>query len=207
MNCELLNKYFILTDHQERQFAALDALYHEWNEKINVISRKDIDNLYEHHVLHSLAIAKFMPFQDETRVLDVGTGGGFPGIPLAILFPNCRFHLIDGVGKKVKVATEIAKSVGLDNVVCEQKRAEELKEKYDFIVSRAALALPDLVKIVRKNISPHQHNALPNGLICLKGGSLGSELHPFGKKVEVLSVSNWFKEEYFKEKKLVYLPL
>ncbi len=207
MNSELLNKYFTLTDHQARQFAALDGLYHDWNEKINVISRKDIDNLYEHHILHSLAIAKFLPFQDATKVLDVGTGGGFPGIPLAILLPQCQFHLIDGVGKKIKVASEIAKSVGLDNVICEQKRAEELKDKYDFVVSRAALALPDLVKIIRKNISQIQHNALPNGLICLKGGALGAELHPFGKKVEVMPVSDFFKEEYFKEKKLVYLPL
>ena len=202
-----LTKYFRLTDTQEQQFAALGVLYPEWNAKINVISRKDIDNLYEHHILHSLTIAKFLQFQPDTTVLDVGTGGGFPGIPLAILFPEVQFTLIDSIGKKIRVATEIAGAVGLKNVSCKQLRAEEEKGKYDFVVSRAVMPLADLRKLILKNISRQQHNALPNGLIALKGGELQSEVFPFRNTAEIVNISDWFEEEFFKTKKIVYMPL
>jgi len=204
---EQLLKYFRLSEAQEQQFAALGVLYPEWNAKINVISRKDIDNLYEHHILHSLAIAKFLTFKPGTAVLDLGTGGGFPGIPLAILFPEVRFTLIDSIGKKIRVATEIAQSVGLPNVMCKQLRAEEEKGKYDFVVSRAVMPLADLRKLVLKNISKTQQNALPNGLITLKGGELQAEVFPYRNTAETVPLSNWFEEEFFKTKKLVYLPL
>ena len=202
-----ISEYFKLTDRQAEQFAQLDALYRDWNSKINVISRKDIDNLYEHHVLHSLAIAKFLPFQPGTTILDVGTGGGFPGIPLAILFPECRFMLIDSIGKKIKVASEVAQSLGLTNVVCKQERAEEEKQKFDFVVSRAVMPLPDLVKLVRKNISSKQRNAVPNGIIVLKGGDLKEELAPFQKTAEVTPCSQWFANDWYSTKQLIYLPL
>ena len=202
-----ISEYFKLTDRQAEQFAQLDALYRDWNSKINVISRKDIDNLYEHHVLHSLAIAKFLPFQPGTTILDVGTGGGFPGIPLAILFPECRFMLIDSIGKKIKVASEVAQSLGLTNVVCKQERAEEEKQKFDFVVSRAVMPLPDLVKLVRKNISTKQRNAVPNGIIVLKGGNLKEELAPYQKTAEVTPCSQWFANEWYSTKQLIYLPL
>lgn len=202
----IIGEYFKLTDSQAEQFAQLDVLYRDWNSKINVISRKDIDNLYEHHVLHSLAIAKFLPFQPGTTILDVGTGGGFPGIPLAILFPECQFLLIDSIGKKIKVASEIAKALGLANVVCKQERAEEEKQKFDFIVSRAVMPMPDLVKLVRKNISPTHRNAIPNGLIVLKGGDLKEELRPF-KEAEIIPCTQWFKGEWFYTKQVIYLPL
>ena len=202
----IIGEYFKLTDSQAEQFAQLDILYRDWNSKINVISRKDIDNLYEHHVLHSLAIAKFLPFQPGTTILDVGTGGGFPGIPLAILFPECQFLLIDSIGKKIKVASEIAKALGLANVVCKQERAEEEKQKFDFIVSRAVMPMPDLVKLVRKNISPTHCNAIPNGLIVLKGGDLKEELRPF-KEAEIIPCTQWFKGEWFDTKQVIYLPL
>ncbi len=201
-----ISEYFKLTDRQAEQFAQLDALYRDWNSKINVISRKDIDNLYEHHVLHSLAIAKFLPFQPGTTILDVGTGGGFPGIPLAILFPECRFMLIDSIGKKIKVASEVAQSLGLTNVVCKQERVEEEKQKFDFVVSRAVMPLPDLVKLVRKNISSKQRNAVPNGIIVLKGGDLKEELRPF-KEAEITPCNTWFKGEWFETKQVIYLPL
>ena len=166
-------KYFPeLTERQREQFEALDALYHDWNAKINVISRKDIDQLYEHHVLHSLAIAKVIRFRPGTRILDFGTGGGFPGIPLAILFPDCEFHLIDGTGKKIRVAQEVSQAIGLTNCHPKHMRGEDEKGQYDFVVSRAVMPLPDLVKIVRKNIARPQKNALPNGILCLKGGDL-----------------------------------
>ena len=204
---EIILKYFKdLTDEQKRQFAELDALYHDWNSKINVISRKDIDNLYEHHVLHSMTIGKLIHFREGTQILDFGTGGGFPGIPLAILFPQCSFKLIDGTGKKVKVATEVARAIGLTNVVTEHLRGEDEKGKFDFVVSRAVMPLPDLVKIVTKNISKKQNNALPNGIICLKGGNLDAELRPYRHLAEVTPVSNWFKEDWFKEKNIIYLP-
>ena len=201
-----ISEYFKLTDRQAEQFAQLDALYRDWNSKINVISRKDIDNLYEHHVLHSLAIAKFLPFQPGTTILDVGTGGGFPGIPLAILFPECRFMLIDSIGKKIKVASEVAQSLGLTNVVCKQERAEEEKQKFDFVVSRAVMPLPDLVKLVRKNISNKHRNAVPNGLVVLKGGDLKEELRPF-KEAEITPCNTWFNGEWFETKQVIYLPL
>ena len=201
-----ISEYFLLTDRQAEQFAQLDALYRDWNSKINVISRKDIDNLYEHHVLHSLAIAKWLPFQPGTTILDVGTGGGFPGIPLAILFPECQFMLIDSIGKKIKVASEVAQALGLSNVVCKQERAEEEKQKFDFVVSRAVMPLSDLVKLVRKNVSNKHHNAVPNGIIVLKGGDLKEELRPF-KEAEVTPCSTWFKGEWFETKQVIYLPL
>lgn len=202
----IISEYFTLTARQAEQFAQLDALYRDWNSKINVISRKDIDNLYEHHVLHSLAIAKFLPFQPGTTILDVGTGGGFPGIPLAILFPECQFVLIDSIRKKILVATEIAKALGLTNVICKQERAEEEKQKFDFIVSRAVMPMPDLVKLVRKNIKPTPKNAIPNGLIVLKGGDLKEELRPF-KEAELIPCTQWFKGEWFDTKQVIYLPL
>lgn len=203
----IISDYFQLTDTQEQQFAALDVLYRDWNSKINVISRKDIDNLYEHHVLHSLAIAKVLPFQPHTEILDVGTGGGFPGIPLAILFPECRFTLIDSIGKKIKVAQEVAKALGLTNVECIQERAEEEKRKFDFVVSRAVMPLPDLVRLVQKNVSNKQRNAVPNGLVVLKGGDLRDELRPFQKRAEVTEISTLFQGEWFQTKRVIYLPL
>lgn len=205
---ELIAKYFPnLNDSQLRQFHALDALYRDWNSKINVISRKDIDNLYEHHVLHSLAIARFLHFKRGTRILDFGTGGGFPGIPLAICFPDCNFRLIDGTGKKIKVASDVASAIGLENVEALQRRGEEEKDKFDFVVSRAVMPLPGMVKIVRKNISREQHNAMPNGIITLKGGNVEEELKPYHKIAEVTPISNFFSEEWFKDKKIIYLPL
>ena len=204
---EIIKKYFPqLTPKQEDQFAALDALYHDWNAKINVISRKDIDNLYEHHILHSLAIAKYINFREGTNVLDFGTGGGFPGIPLAIFFPEANFKLIDGTGKKVRVAQEIADAIGLDNVLPSHLRGEEEKGKFDFIVSRAVMPLPDLMKIVKKNIASDQHNVLPNGVIVLKGGNLDEELKPYKNIAEKTELSQWFDEEWFKEKYLIYVP-
>ena len=177
---KLINKYFpTLTSEQRERFEALDALYHDWNAKINVISRKDIDNLYEHHVLHSLGIAHIIHFKPGTTILDLGTGGGFPGIPLAILFPDCQFHLLDSIKKKVLVCTEVAKALDLHNVTTQWSRAEEVKEKYQFVVSRAVMPLADLVRIVRGKIDKKvQLNGLPNGLICLKGGELEHEVLP-----------------------------
>lgn len=208
MNIDIITKYFgDISDEQRRQFEALYDLYQDWNSKINVISRKDIDNLYEHHVLHSLAIAKTIRFKDGSEILDFGTGGGFPGVPLAILFPNCHFRLIDGTGKKIRVATEVANAIGLKNCHPEHKRGEEEKGKYDFVVSRAVMPLPDLERIVRKNISSKQRNALPNGIICLKGGNVEGEIQPFRKYAEVSEISLWFDEEWFKEKYVIYLPI
>jgi len=205
---DIILKYFPnITDTQKEQFAALMDLYTDWNAKINVISRKDIGNLYEHHVLHSLAIAKTIHFKDGTSILDFGTGGGFPGIPLAIMFPNVSFKLIDGTGKKIRVALEVAQSIGLENVMAEHLRGEEEKGKFDFIVSRAVMPLLDLVKIVHKNISKTQHNAMPNGVIVLKGGNIDNEISPYKHIVEVSTISNWFEEEWFKEKNVIYLPM
>ena len=203
---ELILKYFPdLTEEQKRQFAALYDLYTDWNSKINVISRKDIENLYEHHVLHSLGIAKVIRFKPGTKVMDLGTGGGFPGIPLAILFPEVQFHLVDSIGKKVRVATEIAGSIGLKNVTTRHARAEEEKQLFDFVVSRAVMPLTDLLKIIRKNISPKQQNALPNGLICLKGGELERETMPVKNKTTMWNLKEFFGEEFFKTKKVVYV--
>jgi 16S rRNA (guanine527-N7)-methyltransferase len=205
----LIEKYFPqLTDIQRQQFQSLDGLYRDWNAKINVISRKDIDNLYEHHVLHSLAIAKVINFRPGTRVLDFGTGGGFPGIPLAILFPEVQFKLIDGTGKKIRVAQEVSSAIGLTNCHPEHLRGEDEKDKFDFVVSRAVMPLPDLVKIVRKNIAKPQQNALPNGILCLKGGNLQGEIQPFYKIAQTTDISNFFAEPWFKEQKyVIYLPI
>ncbi len=189
-------KYFPdLTEKQTKQFAALDALYREWNSKINVISRKDIDNLYLHHVLHSLSIAKFLQFQDDSRILDFGTGGGFPGIPLAIMFPECHFKLIDGTAKKIRVATEIAKEIRLENVAAFHLRGEDEHETFDYIVSRAVMPLPDLMRIARKNMR--------KALICLKGGDLTEELRPFKNTATIVPISQYFDEEWFVGKNIV----
>ena len=205
----LIEKYFPqLTDIQRQQFQSLDGLYRDWNAKINVISRKDIDNLYEHHVLHSLAIAKVINFRPGSHVLDFGTGGGFPGIPLAILFPEVQFKLIDGTGKKIRVAQEVSNAIGLTNCHPEHLRGEDEKDKFDFVVSRAVMPLPDLVKIVRKNIAKTQQNALPNGILCLKGGNLQGEIQPFYKIAQTTDISNFFAEPWFKEQKyVIYLPI
>ncbi len=205
---KILSYFPHLTERQRQQLAALYDLYVDWNQKINVISRKDIENLYEHHVLHSLAIAKMISFRPGTRILDFGTGGGFPGIPLAILFPDCTFKLIDGTGKKIRVATEVAQAIGLKNCYPAHLRGEEEKGLYDFVVSRAVMPLPDLMKIVKKNITrKEQKNALPNGVIVLKGGDVQVETAPFRKIVEVSDISSWFQEEWFKQKYVIYVPV
>ena len=208
MSQTLITKYFPhITGDQQRQFDALKDLYADWNAKINVISRKDMDNLYERHVLHSLGIACFIRFTEGTRIMDVGTGGGFPGIPLAILFPQVKFHLIDSIGKKIKVTQSVADALGLENVTTRQCRVEDEKNKYDFVVCRAVMTLPDLVRLVRKNIEKAQYNALPNGLICLKGGDVCNETASFGRNVIVAEMSDYFDEAFFKTKKLIYLRL
>ena len=208
MNKEIIFQYFQeLTDVQREQFAQLDALYREWNAKINVISRKDIDNLYPHHVLHSLGIAKVINFRPGTKIMDIGTGGGVPGIPLAILFPECQFKLIDSIGKKIKVASAVAQAIGLKNVQIEHRNVMEEKAKYDFVVSRAVMNASDLVKLVRKNISREQRNALPNGLICLKGGDVTEEMAPFANCSEVWNLSQYFADEFFETKKVTYIQL
>ena len=227
---EIINKYFpTLSAVQQERFAALDALYHDWNSKINVISRKDIDNLYEHHVLHSLGIAEIINFRPGTRVLDLGTGGGFPGIPLAIFFPEVHFHLVDSIGKKIRVCNEVISALGLENVTTQHARAEELKyqkspkklrkgeepapaegllaERFDFVVSRAVMPLADLVKISRPHISQRQQNALPNGLIALKGGELEHEAAAVKSEKLITPLSDYFQEEYFQTKKVVYVQL
>lgn len=204
---EILKYFTYLTDKQKQQFAALFDLYKDWNEKINVISRKDIDNLYLHHVLHSLAIAKAVSFRPGTRILDFGTGGGFPGIPLAILFPETQFKMIDGTGKKIRVVNEVATAIGLENVEAVHLRGEEEKGKYDFVVSRAVMPLPDLMKIVKKNVGKEQRNSLPDGVICLKGGNVEGEMRPFKKIAEATEITNWFDEDWFKEKFVIYVPV
>lgn len=205
---DIILKYFKeLTAGQQAQFAALFPLYSEWNAKINVISRKDIENLYEHHVLHSLGIARIIRFRPDTEIMDLGTGGGFPAIPLAILFPEVKFHLVDSIRKKILVATEVASAIGLKNVTFAHERAEEEKRLFDFVVSRAVMPLTDLHKICRKNISKRQQNALPNGLICLKGGELAHEAMPFKNLLEIHDLSMEFEEPFFETKKVVYLPI
>ncbi len=205
---DIIQKYFPgLTDEQIARFKQLQPLYAEWNAQINVISRKDFTEFYERHVLHSLAIAKFIRFVPGTKILDVGTGGGFPGIPLAILFPEVQFHLVDSIGKKIKVVNGVAGSLGLKNVVAEQIRAEELKKQYDFIVSRAVTRLPEFVKWIRKNISRKQKNAIPNGIIYLKGGDLTEEIKPFKRNIYIQDLPDYFDEPFFETKKIVHLPL
>ena len=206
---ETILRYFPeLTDTQKDQLSALYDLYADWNQKINVISRKDIENLYVHHVLHSLSIAKAIHFRPGTKILDFGTGGGFPGIPLAILFPESEFKLIDGTGKKIRVASEVVQAIGLKNCHPVHLRGEEEKGMYDFVVSRAVMPLPDLMKIVKKNISrKDQINSLPNGVIVLKGGDVQAEIQPFKRIAEVLDINMWFKEEWFKGKHIIYVPV
>lgn len=205
---DIIKKYFpTITDLQAEQFAQLEGLYNDWNSKINVISRKDIQNLYERHVLHSLGIAKIVNFRDGTSIMDLGTGGGFPGIPLAILFPNVSFHLVDSIGKKVRVADEVATALGLKNVRFSHARAEEIKDKYDFVVTRAVMPMVDLVKVARKNIQKEQHNALPNGIIALKGGELNSEIASMRDLSTVWDLGDYFEEEFFKTKKVVHVGI
>ena len=203
---ERILKYFPqLTGRQREQYAALLPLYEEWNAKINVISRKDMDNFYEHHVLHSLAIAKVIQFKTMAEVLDVGTGGGFPGIPLAIMFPDANFHLIDSVGKKTKVVQDVVDRLGLKNVRVSQVRAEALEGDYDFIVSRAVTTLSEFTGWVRGKLSDIHYHPLRNGILYLKGGDLAEELAPFKKKVRTWDISDFFEEEYFQTKKVIYL--
>lgn len=206
---ETIKKYFpTLTRQQYEQLDALYALYTDWNSKINVISRKDIENLYLHHVLHSLAIAKATSFAPGTRIADIGTGGGFPGIPLAILFPESQFTLIDSIGKKVRVAASVAESIGISNVTCRHERAEEEKDKFHFVVSRGVMPLPDLCKICNKLIDKkEQFNAYPNGLICLKGGDLSGETQNHRNTAEIINISSYFQEEFFNDKKIVYVQI
>jgi len=203
---DIIKKYFPgLTEKQESQLLALQDLYTDWNSKINLISRKDIGNLYEKHVLHSMGIAKVLRFTDGTAIMDAGTGGGFPGIPLAILFPQVRFLLTDSIGKKIKAAEDIARQIGLENVECRHTRIEDEKRTFNFVVSRAVMPLPDLVKVARKNISRQQQNALPNGFICLKGGDVKEEIKPFKNQAIEYALSDYFDEEFFKTKKVIYL--
>ncbi len=205
---DLILKYFPhLSPTQIEQFKALGPLYADWNQKINVISRKDIDNLYPNHILHSLGIAKFTDFKDGTQILDIGTGGGFPGIPLAIMFPNVKFLLVDRTGKKIKVATAIAQEIGLKNVDLRQADVAEIKETFDFAVSRAVMELPQLAALAKKHIKMECINSIPNGLICLKGGDLQNELKPFGANSIETSLSTYFDEEFFETKKVVYVSL
>ena len=206
---QLIRKYFPdLTSLQYEQLEALGPLYTDWNSKINVISRKDIDNLYEHHVLHSLAIAKVIRFATGSMIADVGTGGGFPGIPLAILFPDCGFTLIDSIGKKVRVAQDIAAQIGLKNVICRHERAQEDKDKYEFILSRGVMPLPDLCAVAGHMLDRKmQRNAYPNGVICLKGGDLSTETAKFRKVTEITEIGKFFGEEFFKDKKVVYVQI
>ncbi len=203
----ILSYFPSLSAQQIKQFEALFDLYSDWNAKINVISRKDIQNLYVHHVLHSLSIAKFVKFAPGTKILDVGTGGGFPGIPLAIFFPELQFMLIDSIGKKIKVVKEVAQALSLTNVEALHQRVQDEKHKYDFVVTRAVMSLTELEQLVRKNISPTNKNAIQNGLICLKGGDLKEEVKPYKRIVEVYELTQYFSEPFFETKKLVYLPI
>ncbi len=198
-------KYFpSLSESQISQFQRMTELYPEWNEKINVISRKDIDNIEVNHILHSLAIAKFISFKDGSSVMDFGSGGGLPGLPLAVVFPEVRFHLIDRIGKKIKVAKEISDAIGLKNVSFQHGDSGECHEKFDFVVSRAVMPQPDLVKLASRNVSHVQRNALPNGIIALKGGDLNAELRSLKQRTETVDINNFFKEPFFNTKKIVY---
>ena len=200
---DIITKYFPdLSEEKANKFTQLGTLYEEWNNKINVISRKDFDHFYERHVLHSLAIAKFINFEPGTTVLDVGTGGGFPGIPLAIFFPECRFHLVDSIGKKIKVVQAVAEALHLDNVTTEQVRVENHKPTYDFIVSRAVTAFPAFVNLCRSKIKKEQRNAISNGILYLKGGDFGDEIELFKKNISTTPLSDYFEEEFFETKKM-----
>jgi 16S rRNA (guanine527-N7)-methyltransferase len=208
MSLELIKLYFPgLESSKLEKFDSLFSLYEDWNSKINVISRKDMDQFYERHVLHSLAIAKFTGFKPGAKIMDLGTGGGFPAIPLAIFYPDVQFTAVDSIGKKIKVVEEVSKSLGLSNVIPVNGRAESLSTKFDFVITRAVAELPLLVQWSEKLISSKQNHAIPNGLICLKGGDLNEEIKPFKKRVQVYELSSWFKEEFFETKKIVYLDL
>jgi len=205
---ELIYKYFPgLSEKQYRQFKLLQNLYENWNGKINVISRKDLDHLYERHILHSLAIAKVIRFKNNTSILDVGTGGGFPGIPLAILFPDSQFHLVDSIGKKIKVVNEVASGIGLTNLTAEQIRAENINSSYDFVVSRAVTAFPTFYNWVRTKIKNNSANESKNGILYLKGGELSEELKNFETKIISYNISEFFTESFFETKKVIYLPI
>lgn len=205
---DIIKNYFPeLSERQLQQFELLMRLYPEWNEKINVISRKDIGNLEVNHLLHSLALVKFLKFMPMTKVMDLGTGGGLPGLPLAIYYPEVTFHLVDRVGKKLRVAQDIAEQAGLTNVTFQHGDVLEVNGKFHFVVSRAVMPMGDMLKLVRRFISPDSHNALPNGLLCLKGGDLEQELAPYKKEAIVDEISSYFKEEFFKTKKIVYYPI
>lgn len=205
---EIIEKYFTdLTEEQKDRFAQLKDLYTHWNNQINVISRKDIDFLYLHHVLHSLSIAKVMKFEPGTKIMDVGCGGGFPGIPLAILFPECDFYMVDSIGKKIKVVNEVATTLQLKNVKAEHIRVQQVKEKFDFIVSRAVTAFPKFVNMVRKNSSPKDRNSLANGILYIKGGDFQEEIAGYGDKVQLFDCTNFFEEEFFETKKVVHFEL
>jgi 16S rRNA (guanine527-N7)-methyltransferase len=205
---DLILKYFPqLSETQKTQFSQLDELYRFWNSQINLISRKDIDNLYLHHILHSLSLAKVISFRDGASVMDVGTGGGFPGIPLAIMFPEAQFYLVDSIGKKIKVVKEVSTAIGLKNVSAEQTRVELIKDKFDFIVSRAVTTLPEFYGWVQGKVKKAKQYNVPNGLFYLKGGDLTEEIEPFKKKASVFSISDFFNEDYFETKKIIYLPL
>lgn len=207
-DASIITHYFPnLTDKQKKQFAQLGDLYREWNEKINVISRKDVDNLYINHVLHSLGIAKVITFKPGTRVLDVGTGGGFPGIPLAILFPETEFHLVDSIGKKITVVKAVAEALGLENVHAEQIRAEQIKDKYDFIVSRAVTRMKEFYGWIHQKVNKHSNNTLDNGVLYLKGGDLDEEMNELKKRYSIYDLPTFFKEEFFETKKVVYIPI
>lgn len=205
---QLIHTYFPqLTETQIRQFEQLDGLYRDWNAKINLISRKDIDHLYEKHVLHSLGIAKVVAFKPGTDILDIGTGGGFPGIPLAILFPESQFHLVDSIGKKIRVVQEISNALELKNVRVEQIRAEQLPGTYDFVVSRAVTELPEMLRWVRGKINKHYQNSLRNGILYLKGGELTEELRGLQAKYRVFHLTDYFSEEFFETKKVIYVQM
>jgi len=205
---ELINKYFPdLTADQRDKFGQMEELYQFWNARVNVISRQDIDTLYERHILHSLGIAKVLEFKSGTTILDVGTGGGFPGIPLAILFPKAQFHLVDSIGKKIRVVQEIADALKLDNVKAEQIRAEKLDDSYEFVVSRAVTRITPFVGWVKKNISKNSFHALRNGILYLKGGDLAEELSELNQKSRIYELSDFFEEEFFQTKKVLYVPL
>lgn len=205
---ELISHYFSnLAPLQKKQFEQLKALYEEWNSQINVISRKDMDHFYERHVLHALGIAKVLDFAPKTHILDVGTGGGFPGIPLAILFPNCSFHLVDSIGKKIKVVNEVVKALGLENVTTKHGRAEEVKDQFDFIVSRAVTAMPTFMSWVERKVAAKSKNTLPNGILYLKGGDLTEEMSTIKRSIKYFELKEYFEGEFFDTKKVVYVKI